>query len=356
MLTSLSLAQESGAAHFCNVAAHALGLDPAGHARRFDDAILVETPLPWRRTLYERAGALPQEMIDLLALWLARYRQGQPYSHCPLLIAPDPATSRPGFRRVIFFRRPPGAFAHYTRAEYFVPEEEAGPLAWALYEAQGQLPRFDAYRLPEAPVGSPVRDLLVCTHGAVDAACGKFGYPLYRSLRDAPADAEPGALRVWRVSHFGGHVFAPTLLELPSGHFWAFVGDEQGAQIARRSGDAAALRGHYRGWAGAEDGFAQAAECAAWQREGWAWFDYAKSCTVTALDSAGAAATANGDADAPAPRWAEVRLDFTRPDGTRGAYAARVEAAPPVHTQPHTGRADAYAYPQYAVTRFEKCR
>lgn len=327
------------AKEYCNVAAQALDLDPAGHAGHFEDAVLVETPLPWKRELYEKAGALPQEMIDLLALWLDRYRAGQPYNHRPLLIAPDAAYSRAGYRRVIFFSRPSSPFSHFERAEYCVPEAEVGPLVWALYEGRDELPRFAPYLQIGASENGLPRDLLVCTHGTIDAACAKFGYPLYRLLRERHAH---DSLRVWRVSHFGGHVFAPTLLEMPTGHYWAYVGEAQADQIAMRRGEVSTLRGHYRGWAGVASGFAQAAEREAWMREGWAWFGYAKSCRVTAADT-----------DDAAPRWMELCIDFTRPDGVQGCYAARVEVGETIRTRPHTNRPEDHAYAQYVVSQFE---
>jgi hypothetical protein len=45
----------SSTAHksYCNLTALAQGLDPAGSAGHFDDAVLIETPLPWKRDLYE---------------------------------------------------------------------------------------------------------------------------------------------------------------------------------------------------------------------------------------------------------------------------------------------------------------
>jgi hypothetical protein len=32
-------------------------LDPAGHAGSFRDALVLETPLPWKRDIYQVAGA-----------------------------------------------------------------------------------------------------------------------------------------------------------------------------------------------------------------------------------------------------------------------------------------------------------
>ncbi len=317
---------------YCNVAAMALGLDPVGHAGHFDDAILLETPLPWKREIYQIAGMLPQQLIDLLALWLERYKAGQPYNHRSLLIAPDRDYARDGYRRVIFYRRAADAFARYEKREYVVPDDQVGALAWALYEAREQLPAFERYRIPEADT---VRDILVCTHGTIDVACAKFGYPLYRTLRDRYATDE---LRVWRVSHFGGHVFAPTLMDMPTGHYWAYVEEAQAAQIIRRNGDVRMLRGHYRGWSGMGHSFAQVAERELWQQEGWAWFDYAKWGEVIELDSREAE-----------PQWAKVRVIYSRPDGTTGNYTATVAVSHTVETQYATEQAASHAYAQYAL-------
>jgi len=317
---------------YCNVLAMQAGLDPAGHAGHFDDAILIETPLPWKRELYEKAGTLPQEMLDLLARWLAAYKAGQPYNHRPLLLAPDPAYSQAGYRRILFFSRATGAFAHYQKVAYLVPEAEGGPLIWALYEAQERLPAFEQYRTPDQ---DSVRDLLVCTHGTIDVACAKFGYPLYRHLRDNYAN---DTTKVWRVSHFGGHVFAPTMMEMPTGHYWAYVEEKQAGQIVQRRGEVTALRGHYRGWSGLGRTFMQVAERELWQREGWAWFDYTKEGEI--LDQ---------DPNEEDPQWAKVRITYTSPTGTVGAYIAFVEVTHTVETKPSTDHDKQNTYPQYTV-------
>lgn len=323
---------------FCNCLAQERGLDPAGHAGAFQDAIILEVPLPWRPDMYARAGALPQEVIDLLDLWLKRYQAGEGYPHRPLMVAPDAEYSRAGYRRVMVYTRQAGRVAAFEKLEYQVPESEVGALAWALFEARERLGRFERYRLLEA---SSVRDLLVCTHGSIDAACAKFGFPLYRSLRREHAHE---GLRVWRVSHFGGHVFAPTMMDMPTGHYWAYVNEAQAEAIVRRSGDVAALRGHYRGWAGLEPGFAQAAERDAWQQVGWTWVDYHRAGKLVALDTA-----------SESPRWAEVQLEYTTPDGReRGIWQAHVEVIRHVETPHTTSNPALHAYPQYEVTRLER--
>ncbi len=232
----------------------------------------------------QQAGTLPQPIIDLLDHWLQQYQAGRGYPHYLLVVAPDPTYSCAGFRRVMFYRRPAGLFSHFDKAEYLVPVDEMGA---ALYEARAELPRFEPYRVPEC---DPMRDILVCTHGTVDTACAKFGYPFYKHMRGTYSNER---LRVWRVTHLGGHVFAPTLMDMPSGHFWAYVGAEQAAQIVRRDGDPGTLRDYYRGWAGLSDGFLQAAECELWQQQGWTWFDYPKTGEILAQAN---------------DKWAEVRI------------------------------------------------
>ncbi len=322
---------------YCNVLAIQKGLDPAGYAGDFEDLLVVEIPLPWKKNMYSEVGVLPQEALDLMALWGQRYRDGLGYPHRALMIAPDKKYSHAGCRRVMFYTRQPDAFAQFDKVEYLVPETLVGPLMWALYEGRDQLPEFETYRTAEA---DSVRDILVCTHGTVDAACAKFGYPLYNYLRKYHSSDQ---LRVWRVSHFGGHVFAPTLMDLPLAHFWAYVEDEQADQIVAQKGDAHALRAHYRGWSGMESGHMQAAEREMWQREGWAWFSYPKTGQVLAQD------------EAEEPEWVEVRVEFENPEtGARMAYEARVEVQQRIETIGTTGYEHTYPYPQYVVTRLDK--
>jgi hypothetical protein len=324
---SLDIAKISGR-EYCNCLALERKLNPVGSAGAFDDAIIIEAPLPWRRDMTQKAGTLPQEMIDLLALWLQDYYAGKGYPHLPLVVVPDPAYSREGYRRVMRFTRPQGMFARFDKVEYLVPVNELGTLIWALYHDRSSLPRFHPYRVPSA---HNVRDILVCTHGTIDAACAKFGYPLYKHMRDTYTDE---LLRVWRVSHFGGHVFAPTLMDMPTGHYWAYIEQAQAAAIVRREGDVAALRDHYRGWAGISSGFGQTAECELWQRYGWRWFDYCKSCEIISQDA----------------QWADVRIRYAEPGDARETVVdQRVEMSHSVETEASTGDTHRYPYPQYRI-------
>lgn len=321
---------------YCNVLAIQKALDPVGSAANFDDSLLIEVPLPWHKDIYERG--LPPQIYRLMERWLEVWKATNLYRHRLIFFAPDPVYSVEGFRRVMYYTRQPGGFAQYDKVEYLVPEDQLGEIAWALQEAPDDLPRFDQYR-----VDTPSRDILVCTHGTVDAACAKFGYPLYAHMRRHCSDY--ANMRVWRVSHFGGHVYAPTLIDMPVGHYWAYIEPPQADQLAARTGDVAALRGHYRGWSGAEGAFAQALERELWQRIGWDWYDYTKRIEVLAEYD---------HEDEEARQWGEYRLTYTSPDGrTHGVIEARVEVTQRIETPYATSNPETYGYPQYAVTRLQ---
>ncbi len=66
---------------------------------------------------------------------------------------------------------------------------------------------------------------LVCTHGRRDKCCAKFGYPLYKHLRETRGD------QVWQSSHVGGDRFAANLLCFPHGLFYAHMTDEAAQSV-----------------------------------------------------------------------------------------------------------------------------
>jgi hypothetical protein len=330
---------------FCSVCARQAGLDPIGFAHSYRHVLAAEIPLPWPESMYSEPGVLPQELLNLRQLLIAAYERGESLHIGSLAIAPDPAYSVKGYRRVISYRRPDELFARFEQDEYLVPEGDIGPLCWALLVAHDQLPRFDTYRQPS----SNIRDLLVCTHGAVDAACAKFGFPIYRQLRKL-ADESNGQLRVWRVSHFGAHIFAPTLIDMPEFRYWGYVEREEAPMIVNRNSSVVRLRNHYRGWAGLEHELLQVAERELFVRFGWPWIDYLKAGRILAQ-----ADSTDADNHGDKPTWAEVQIDYAAADGSEnGTYVARVERTSTIECKYSTADAETYAYPQYAVTRLEQ--
>jgi hypothetical protein len=82
---------------------------------------------------------------------------------------------------------------------------------------------------------------LVCTHGRRDKCCAKFGWPLYKSLRERAGEA------VWQSSHVGGDRFAANLVCFPHGLFYARVSEEAGARVVEEYGRGRIRVENYRG-------------------------------------------------------------------------------------------------------------
>lgn len=260
----------------CSVISREQGADPAGSAWAVERMVVVELSLPWPED-FTQARAFPPGLGEtLLPLWERHPETGL------LAIAPDRDYSREGWMRVIDFRLPAPPRARAERAEYLVPTAQAGPFVAALFENDPH-----AMTLPGVEhVDYCGRDLLVCTHGTVDACCALFGYPLYRDLRQAARESEE-VCRVWRSTHFGGHRFAPTVLDFPEGRFWGFLSPEEGTALIRRDGNAADLRDRYRGWTGYAEPRAQVLEREALVAEGWAWTTWPQACEILEQDERG---------------------------------------------------------------------
>jgi hypothetical protein len=329
----------------CAVLSRAEGEDAIGTAPPNSQFLFVEVPLPWPHKVWA-AKRVPPGVIEAL-----KQRKACGLDLKPRAIAPDPEYSRPGFTRVMYFHRPEGAFATFSRDEFLVPGDQAAPLLNVLLSGStANLRPFERFRVDS----SGVRDLLVCTHGSEDACCGTFGFPLYRRLRQHYAAPSGGALRAWRVSHIGGHRFAPTMLDFPHGHCWSHLDAEATLDsLVLRKGPLEPVLCKYRGWSGLNF-YEQLVEREAFLREGWAWIGYFKSSHTFGDDRQWDLAEIDPVFDDEVPRRANVHLAFAAPDGSvAGAYEATVE---------FTGRrkgvgdcgADFWERNTYRVCRLEK--
>lgn len=320
---------------FCSTVSKANGEDPIGSAGNYDCFLLIETLPPWSGAIWLETGAMPQGVINALAL---AWERG--VNLRPLAIAPEREYAQPGFTRVLYFYRQSPLFAAFNRQEYLIPDATLSQLVMALLNEPEQLPLFQPYKQNS----SIVRDLLICTHGNYDVACSRFGYPIYNLLRQSYATTFEGHLRIWRCSHFGGHQFAPTLLDLPSGRYWGHLEADVLDILVNHADSIKALRPFYRGWAGLKK-FEQIAEREIWMQEGWDWINYLKTGKTLAIDLS----------DEDYPNWAEVRIDFTSVNGHSGAYEARIEAKGTVKTMWTSGKDQPlWEVKQYHVSRLDK--
>jgi len=68
--------------------------------------------------------------------------------------------------------------------------------------------------------------ILVCTHGRHDKCCAKFGQELADNLRIHFRDQHDN-IEVFDSSHLGGHRFAPTMIDFPSGSAYGHLKTEE---------------------------------------------------------------------------------------------------------------------------------
>lgn len=202
------------------------GIDPGGTGLAPDVIVLVEVDEPWPK---------PVAKHDAL-VELARAAQGRPEQI--RLLAAVPMADEP--RRVIALRPTPTGM---TRSERLLCADPVGAFNDALED--------DAAEVLENENGN--QTLLVCTQGSHDLCCGTEGLALAEWV-----EAELG-VEVFRVSHTGGHRFAPTAMTLPNGRMWAYLSPET-TRLALDRSDASLLAAQCRGWWGAPTGPAQIAE------------------------------------------------------------------------------------------------
>lgn len=309
--------------------------DPIGVGGNVLRMLAVEMPPPWGDSFYDADpdGTVQQRLWAIREAHFERLRAlGEQAFATPFpalyAIAPDREWSSPDLRRVLLITRPVGPFASFDIAEYVFPVESSRivDLAHACFEAPDTIAALDEFRVPHGGQ----REFFVCTHGQVDICCAKYGVPLYRQAR-----ATPG-VRAWRMSHFGGHRYAPTAWEFPAGYKWAFLDQEPTQRVLARDGAAADLRMHVRGWSGVSSKV-QLLDRVGLERFGWDWLDFRRQGEVL-------------EEDDEAQRW-RVRLEFESPSGEAGVLEGVVVVAREFQETgcgPHFGEYD-FQVPEYGL-------
>ena len=124
-------------------------------------------------------------------------------------------------------------------------------------------------------LGKPInqKDILICIHGMRDKCCARFGQPFFREAARSAKQGDLPNTRLWRVSHIGGHRFAPTAIVLPDGRYYGRLTLPALRSVVTREGSIGQLRSVYRGW-GLLPAPIQVLERHLMLQKGWSWFDY----------------------------------------------------------------------------------
>ena len=216
----------------CSVYTAAQGFDPVGTAIRADQLFLAEVPLPWPKPVRDHPHLVG--VMDVVG----------GLSVVSRLLAAVPASGS-GPRLIRFLRHGSSA----VRDEFALESD-----------LHAQIERVSNVEPTEAAAPT----LLVCVQGSHDVCCGSEGERFARSVEHAMPDVV-----VHRVSHTGGHRFAPTGMTLPDGRMWAHMDLSLVGDVVAERPPTTAAADRCRGWWGADRGFAQAAERAVFAETGW---------------------------------------------------------------------------------------
>jgi len=250
----------------CSEFARQIAIDPGGTAIRADRVVLVETGLPWPKPVFDHPTLLDIDPLFKNATRLTRLLACQPDD--------DPATKIWVFDRL----------ARSTRERRFsvtTPDELLDLSACLSLEESGESPTVGSVH-PNVDETMDDQVVLICTQGSHDVCCGSDGARLALA---AEADSVARRIRVFRVSHTGGHRFAPTAMTLPNGRMWAYLVPELLDEVLTGTGDPGPLASYCRGWWGADKGPAQVAERAVFAKVGFAADRMARSVVEAGPDT-----------------------------------------------------------------------
>ena len=250
-----------------------LGVDPAGTAFAAQLVVLIEAALPWPKPVNEhpvmagsmalmRSASVPTRVLAAVPRTLGGGSVDQG--------GVDQGSFSKGSVFVVAYRQLADS-PTMSRTSFEVPEAELVDLVSQL--TSGAAPGGLAYVASHIDKAGPA--VMICTQGSHDVCCGEMGETLAVETEDRFPEVE-----VFRVSHTGGHRFAPTALTLPDGRMWAYLSADDLAKIFGRSGPPVDVADKCRGWIGAARGAAQTAERAVFAAEPWAWDELTRTVEV----------------------------------------------------------------------------
>ncbi|UKO98322.1 sucrase ferredoxin [Nostoc sp. UHCC 0870] len=243
---------------FCSDSTRQLGEEVIGSATDYQTYILVECPLPWVSNAFNSKW-----VPNNLQVLVEEVKQAKlPIKF--LLIAND-LTHKVEHTTLLIYEKQTGLSFGYIKHEFRLPHIEQV----ALFVKKWLWGKTPIYEIEP----SVSRDILICTHGSHDKCCARYGNPFYFYATDTIANLNLENVRVWRSSHFGGHRFAPTAIDLPQGRYYGRLDEDSFQAILTRTGDVQRLKEVYRGW-GILHPALQVLERDLMLNQGWNWFNY----------------------------------------------------------------------------------
>jgi hypothetical protein len=243
---------------FCSDYSRQAGEDLIGSANTIQTYILVECPPPWTSEAFHSRWV--PENLQILIKEVKRNKLPIKF----LLIANN-LSHKIEHTTLLIYQRKEGLSNGYRKQAFQLANIEQVAAVVRKWLNNG----FSDYDVET----NAIRDILICTHGSHDRCCARYGNPFYFHATSIVSNLELDNVRIWKSSHFGGHRFAPTAIDLPNGRYYGALDEEAFRSILTRTGDINLLNKVYRGW-GILPNSLQVLERELILRHGWDWFNY----------------------------------------------------------------------------------
>ncbi len=246
MLTKLEVGQR------CSEITRSQEMNSGGTAIRADLFLAVDVPLPWPKPVFNHQLLMGVE--ELLSNHSSPVR----------LVASVPENNN-----------------ELTLTAYTLNESSLSRKHWAFNPPdlpallEGILGGQAIEDFIEVPQEEQKREIWICTQGSHDVCCGSEGTSLAIEVNKHLPKVE-----IRRVSHLGGHRFAPTAITFPDGRMWSHLDIEDLLEICNRKNIGKGLLKKCRGWCGSEIGKEQVAEREGLNLYGWDWDEYKRRTSV----------------------------------------------------------------------------
>jgi hypothetical protein len=243
---------------FCADDTRQQGEEIIGSATDYQTYILVECPLPWISNAFSSKW-IPHN-LQMLVEETTKAKLPVRF----LLIAND-LTHKVEHTTLLIYQKQAGLGSGYIKHEFKLSNIE---------QVASVVKKWLWGKTPDTEIEPSMnRDILICTHGSYDKCCARYGNPFYFYATDTITNLNLQNVRVWRSSHFGGHRFAPTAIDLPEARYYGRLDDNSFQIILTRTGDIQNLKQVYRGW-GILHPALQVLERDLMLSQGWNWFNY----------------------------------------------------------------------------------
>jgi hypothetical protein len=244
---------------FCSDNSRQVGETLIGSATNYETYILVECPPPWTSDAFNSRW-VPNN-LKVLVEEIKRAKLPIKF----LLIA-NSLSHKIDYTTLLIYQRKEGLVKGYSKQEFKLANIE---------QVASVVKKWMWNRIPNCELETnAIRDILVCTHGSHDKCCSRYGNPFYFHATESISDLGlDGSIRIWKTTHFGGHRFAPTAIDLPEGRYYGTLDHDSFKSILIRNGDISCLKKVYRGW-GILPNSIQILERELILRYGWDWFNY----------------------------------------------------------------------------------